>query len=263
MAVGLGSIWVVGTTGTGPPDCCTVVVQRIDPLSDRVVDVIGAGRGGGGDVWVDASGIWVEYLALEGDAVWVAHLDPETHELAARFKVPGEWSQTIFAAGSSIWVTALTTGTDGAFGGEGSTAQLDRIDPTSYLTETTNCADCGSWSFTQPGMAWVEVPGGVQRFDPESGEPFGEPVRLSADCCGPILSDGSGGVWTFDLNGRGTGRAAWHIDADGAIVGFVDLSRRADAIDWGGQAYAFDPTTNAIWVVHYRDSVSRIELSHG
>jgi hypothetical protein len=31
--------------------------------------------------------------------------------------------------------------------------------------------------------------------------------------------------------------------------------------DWSGVDSAFDPVTGSLWVVHYRDSMSRIEVS--
>jgi hypothetical protein len=76
------------------------------------------------------------------------------------------------------------------------------------------------------------------------------------------LGDGVGGVWATDVEGGTSGRSVWHLDAAGAIDAMGPIP--AEGSDrWRGVAYAFDPATNAIWVVHYRNSVSRIELSSG
>ena len=63
-----------------------------------------------------------------------------------------------------------------------------------------------------------------------------------------------------DLLAAGTGRTVWHVDAAGAMDAFVSVGSGTAAADWEGQAYAFDPATNSVWAVHYRNSVSRIQI---
>jgi dipeptidyl aminopeptidase/acylaminoacyl peptidase len=266
LAVGAGSVWISGTrSGPDGPDPDSfgegrVVLTRIDPTSNDVADVLDLGPGNSADVWVDDTGIWVLLFTPKGNELEVLHADLLSHRVLERFRVPGEWSQVIFAAGGSVWVSALVTGTDGAFGGRGSQAYLDRIDPSTYAVERTACSDC-NWLFPQPAGSWLKVEGGVQRFDPLTGQLAGEPVKLSEDCCGgPFVSDGEGGVWVSDLRVDSEGRTLWHVNSVGLVDAGIDIESGAEAESMGGVAYGFDPVTQTIWIVHYRDSVARIEI---
>jgi hypothetical protein len=49
------------------------------------------------------------------------------------------------------------------------------------------------------------------------------------------------------------------VTTAGITDAFAPIDPR-DEEAWGGVADAFEPTTQTIWVVHYRDAVSRIEL---
>jgi len=254
MAVGQGSVWVLGNVGGGR-DCCTAIVQQIDPRTNQVVAVIEFGPGIVGDVWVDDTGIWVVYLTPEGTGLEVAHADLSTHDLIARFPVPGEWSQTIFGAAGSIWVTALMPGDDGSFGGPGSQSYMDRIDPVKHAVERIICHNCEG-AFSGAGAPWVRVEGGVQKFDPSTGKLAGDLIEISRNCCTrPFVGDGVGGVWVAN------DRRLWHVNSDGVIDASGEIPGDEEAEAWTGVAYAFDPETQTIWVVHYRDSVSRIQVS--
>jgi hypothetical protein len=60
--------------------------------------------------------------------------------------------------------------------------------------------------------------------------------------------------------GSGLERSIWHIDASGAVVARGTIEDQGVFEQMLGQSYAFDPETQTIWVQHYEDSVSRIEL---
>jgi hypothetical protein len=271
LAVGEGAVWVMGVRPS-EDSCCSVVVSRIDPETNSVTDRIDlAPDGGEGDIWVDGSGIWAVYASEAtaddiGQELTVVHVDPTTSEILARFRVPGEWSQTIFAADGSIWVTALVPGSDGSYGGSGGQTLFDRIDPPTHAVTMTSCTDClySDVALSWPAFPWASLDGGVQRLDPITGRPLGSRVLLSSDCCGtgPFLADGRGGAWVTDVEGGTTGRSVWHLDAAGVIDAIGPIPAEGSDL-WQGVAYAFDPATNAIWVVHYRNSVSRIQLSSG
>jgi hypothetical protein len=49
------------------------------------------------------------------------------------------------------------------------------------------------------------------------------------------------------------------VSADGHLVAIGPIDREDPA--WEGVAYTFDPETLTIWVAHYRDAVSRIEIA--
>jgi len=109
---------------------------------------------------------------------------------------------------------------------------------------------------------WIRDPAGVLRLDPITGEPVGEAIPPTPGCCGgPFVPDGAGGVWVGSrlTDEGGEAPALWHIDASGVVVaqGSIDPAER-DA--WVGVAHAYDQSTNTIWIVHYQDSVSRVQL---
>lgn len=266
IATGQGSVWVTGSVRSSDGDrtdgCCDVIVQQIDPATDEMIDVVVVAPGNEGDVWVDDTGIWVVYFAGETrDELEVAHIDLVTHQVLARVRVPGTWSQTIFGAGGYVWTTALVPGTDDAYFGRGAYAYLTRIDPVSHDVRPVEDPN-QSWAFAGPGIPWVEDEGGIRRFDPQLGMLVGGVIAFppGSDCCWPLLSDGRGGAWVVYADGPVEERGLWHVDADGVLDGSGKIGSRDSADTWGGVAEGFDPITQTIWIVHSRDSVTRIEL---
>lgn len=260
MAVGLGSVWVTGDIASG--GCCTAIVQQIDPATNKVVDVIDLGPGFDADVWVDDTGIWVLKFDGNHERLEVVRVEPGSHEVVAHVSVPGEWSQTVFGAGGFIWVTSLVSGEGGSFFARGGYAYLTRIDPGTFEATPTRMEDEEAWGFVGPGIPWVRVEGGIQRFDPASGGLSGDVAAVSSsatDCCSLLVSDGAGGAWAASADRGAEERGLWHVNRDGVIDAFGEIGREeVDA--WGGVAKAFDPSTQTIWVVHYQDTVSRIDL---
>jgi TolB protein len=253
MALGLGRVWVVGSvwaSGTGH-----AVVEEIDPATNAVVDSIDVGVGHGADVWADESGIWA-LVQEAGGRHRVVRVDPLTHEIVATGDVPAVWSQTIFAAGGWIWVFG-----DDAAGREGiAPGTVYRIDPgTAQVVEQTEVGATMWVPATASEATWIRVEGGVQRFDPTSGGLVGAPIQPDVGCCTlPFVADGAGGVWVASSADAGGPPWLRHVTADGDVdaTGTIDRSDPA----WQGVAYVFDPSTSTIWVVHYRDAVSRIEI---
>jgi hypothetical protein len=60
-------------------------------------------------------------------------------------------------------------------------------------------------------------------------------------------------VWVLDPSGKGPG--AWHVDRDG-VIDAVDPTGFGPKVD--GNASAFDPGSDAVWVVHYDGTVTRV-----
>jgi hypothetical protein len=267
IAIGRGSVWVLGDTRVN--GTATLMVQRIDPSTNAVEDVFELGPGlGPGDVWVDETGIWAVGFGSAPNTLQVAHADADTGELLASFRVPGEWSQTIFSAGGSVWVPALVTGGGDAFYGPKGEAYLDRIDPATGSVEVAATVKY-SWSFATPGGSpWLKVHEGIQRFDfataTLSGEPVPIPIGVSepaSSCCiGPFVADGAAGAWIANLRGPTETRGIWHVNDRGEIDRFARIDDAQTRFALGGVADGFDPATNSFWVVQYEDTVSRIEM---
>jgi hypothetical protein len=51
-----------------------------------------------------------------------------------------------------------------------------------------------------------------------------------------------------------------HIDASGVVDRQIDTPQNVRDV-LAGVAFTFDPATGALWIVHYKDSVSRIDLA--
>jgi hypothetical protein len=249
IATGAGSAWVVGSAGGG------VVLTQIDPARNAVVDTIRLGSRFEADVWADASGIWVLNFASGEGSMEVVRVDPATHAVVARIPVPATWSQVIFASGGSIWVQGTSPGAKGGV----KVNTLYRIDPSSNeLVDTIDIGQQSGFGFAadQSGV-WAAVPGGVQRFDTTTGSFVESVIEIHALA---MTSDGSAGAWIRVGPDMTHTTAFLHMGASGVIDRQVDVPPGLDQAV-AGTAYAFDPSTGALWVVHYKDSVSRVDLA--
>jgi TolB protein len=254
IAVGLGRVWIVGsmwTSGTGHG-----VLQAIDAATNTVVREIDLGVGDGADVWVGEDGVWA-LVHGPGREHRIVRIDPATYEILATGDVPAVWSQTVFSAGGWIWVFG-----DDAAGREGiAPGTVYRIDPvTAQVLEQIELAETIWVPSTASEATWIRVEGGVQRFDPIAGALVGDPIAPDVGCCTlPFVADGSGGVWAASSADSGGPPSLRHVSADGHLVAIGPIDREDPA--WEGVAYTFDPETLTIWVAHYRDAVSRIEIA--
>ena len=134
-----------------------------------------------------------------------------------------------------------------------------RIDPSSGAVST----------ITLPGYSWKPVVDGdtvwlladtdVVRLDASTGT-LDQPIDASAVCCtGSFVGDGAGGIWVSGVYDRHQATishisSAGEVDAVGSIPG-------GQVEDWSGVDSTFDPATSSLWIVHYQDSVSRIQLT--
>lgn len=259
MTVADGSVWVVGSIGAGPT-CCTAFVTRIDPSTDAVIDEIEVPGQVlfGADVWVDGSSVYVLSFVEGGTSLELAKVDVATHAIEWRVPVPGQWSQTVFFAGGSVWVLGTHPDAHGPI----EVDMLYRLDPaTGALLGQIAFRTSIYIPVLQADTIWFRTEDGAQRFDATSAEFIGEPVQPAPGCCtGAFVSDGADGVWVMSSPGAGVERSIWHIDASGRVVASGTIEDRQAFQDMQGQSHAFDPVTQTIWVQHYEDSVSRVEI---
>lgn len=259
MTVADGSVWVVGSIGAGPT-CCTAFVTRIDPSTDAVSDEIEVPGQVlfGADVWVDGSSMYVLSFVEGGTSLELAKVDVATHAIEWRVPVPGQWSQTVFVAGGSVWVLGTHPDAHGPI----EVDMLYRLDPASgALVDQIPFRTAIYIPVLQADTIWFRTEDGAQRLDATSAEFIGEPVQPAPGCCtGAFVSDGADGVWVMSSPGAGVERSIWHIDSSGNVVVSGTIDDRQAFQDMEGQSYAFDPVTQTIWVQHYGDSVSRVEI---
>jgi hypothetical protein len=261
ITVANGSVWVVGEVGGGKT-CCHAFVTRIDASTNEVTDEIElpGGQDFGNDVWVDGDAMYVLMFVDGASSLELAKVEIEGHTTVWRVPIPGQWSQTVFVAGGSVWVL----GTHPDAHGPVEVDMLYRLDPgTGALIDQVPLPFASSAYIPSvaPETVWFRTNEGTQRFDASSGSLAGEPVSPGPGCCGgPFAPDGSGGVWVVSSAGADVDRSIWHIDGSGSIVASGTIPDRADFENMQGQSYAFDPLTQTIWVQHYEDSISRVEI---
>lgn len=259
LTIAGGSVWTLGAASRDG-GCCDGIVTRIDPATNAMVDELTVPGITDGDLWVDGDAVYVLGFAAEGGGLDLAKVDATTHEIAWRVTVPGQWSQTVFAAGGSVWV--LGTAPDAR--GPVEVTTWYRFDPaTGALLDELQLPQSMYIPAVHEDTIWYRTADGAQRLDATSGELVGEPVQPGPGCCvGPFVSDGAGGVWVVSSPGAGIERSIWHIDASGAVVASGTIADKETFERMLGQSYAFDPETQTIWVQHYEDSVTRIEIAH-
>lgn len=261
ITVANGIVWVVGEVGAGQM-CCHAFVTRIDAPTNQVIDEIElpGDQDFGNDVWVDGEALYVLMFAEGGGSLDLAKVDIENHAMVWRVPIPGQWSQTVFVSGGSVWVLGTHPDAHGPI----EVDTLYRLDPgTGAIVDQVRLPSAvfAYIPSVAPETVWFLTNDGIQRFDTASAGLVGDPIEPGQGCCGgPFVSDGAGGVWVVSSAGADTDRSIWHIDASGAVDASGTIPSREDFENMQGQSYAFDPATQTIWVQHYEDSVSRVEI---
>jgi dipeptidyl aminopeptidase/acylaminoacyl peptidase len=259
LTVANGSVWTLGATQRAEGGCCDGVVSKIDPATNSTVDELVLPGITDGDLWVDEDAVYVLGFAAEGPGLDLARLSTTTHEVAWRVEVPGQWSQTVFVAGGSVWV--LGTAPD-AHGPVEVTTWYRFDQETGELLAELGLQQSQYIPAVHQDTVWYRTEDGAQLFDTTSGELVGGPVQPGPGCCiGPFVSDGAGGVWVVSSPGAGIERSIWHIDPSGSVVASGTIEDKDTFDQMAGQSYGFDLDTQTIWVQHYGDSVTRIEIA--
>jgi hypothetical protein len=258
LTVASGSVWTLGSA-RADGGCCDGVVTRIDPATNAIVDELTVPGLSSGDLWVDGDTVYVLGFAAEGDGLDLASVDATTNEIAWRTQVPGQWSQTVFVAGGSVWVLGTAPDAHGPV----EVTTWYRFDPaTGALLDELELPPSEYIPAVHADTVWYRTADGMQLLDVAFGQLVGDVVRPGPGCCtGPVVSDGTGGVWVVSSPGADHERSIWHIDASGTIVASGAIEDKATYEQMLGQSYAFDPATQTIWVQHYEDSIARVEIT--
>jgi hypothetical protein len=188
--------------------------------------------------------------------MWLYHLAVATHELLSRTSIPANWSNNVSGAGGWIWVLGNTDDSDGAPPGT-----LFRIDPTTGdIQDRFDPEPHHSFFLTVSGdRLWFFNSDGLHALDGSNGTEIAGPLPLPEQCCSGLVADGSGGVWVISGTGSETTRkGVWHVSSDG-VVDQHSAETPGDLAD--GIAVTFDPTTMSVWIVHYQDTVSRLQVT--
>jgi hypothetical protein len=259
LTVANGSVWTLGATQRAEGGCCDGVVSRIDPATNAIVDELVLPGITDGDLWVDGDAVYVLGFAAEGPGLDLAKVHATTHEVAWRVRVPGQWSQTVFSAGGSVWVLGTAPDAHGPV----EVTTWYRLDPaTGALLDVLQLPASQYIPAVHEDTVWYRTADGAQLFDTTSGELVGGPVQPGPGCCiGPFVSDGAGGVWVVSSPGADVERSIWHIDASGTVVASGTIEDKETFEQISGQSYGFDPETQTLWAQHYEDSVTRIEIA--
>ena len=238
-----GDVWVAGGGSSRN-------LVRIDPLSNRVVQELSVPGDFLGDVAVDERGVWVS--VIKRDAIDVVRLNRDSGEEEARYSFDGFWAREILAVEGTLWLHERLT--HGAVVGN---SVLRRIDPDSGEILATVPLHGGATMVAEgDGFIWVPTwtsEGGnlLLRIDPQSGAV----ITMPSDNMEFVIAPGEGGIWGVARKGQDL------FSERSGIVRFDPVTGRVDAgvgVDGGPIALAVAP--GSVWVVHYKEGVTRIDL---
>jgi TolB protein len=267
IAVGAGSVWVVGTVEGGGD-----IVSRIDPRTEKVVATITLeARHYGGPIAADADAVWV------ADVVWtdtaegrdptrsLLRIDPRTNEIVAAIPVEDRYADDIVLGEGGVWLVEEEGG------------DVVRLDPMTNQIVATIPAEAWSGLVVGAGAVWVDnrPPGlGPKEYsndprllvgiDPETNQVVGEAIPLEGGRPDPLeaastpIGADQDGVW---LLGSDPNDEHVMISRLNLVTGEVDASIALPRHE--SQIYAtdavFDGGSDAIWVA-YGDAITRVSL---
>jgi hypothetical protein len=244
MELANGSLWMVGGGGgTG--------LIRIDAATNLVTGEFAVGARFPADVAIDERGIWVTVFVREG--IDLVRFDPVTGAEEARIPLESEYAREVIAIDGTIWVHEHET-----HGSVVGNSVLTRVDPETERVVTSVPLGSPSTSVTEGnGFIWVatwtsEEGNVLGRLDPHTNDL----VRIPSQNLEFVIDVGEGGIWGVardgpDLFGKRTGVARFD-----PIANRVDAT--SGALDGGPIALAVAP--ESVWVAHYEEGVTRVEL---
>jgi hypothetical protein len=249
LAFGDGSVWVVGAA-RGPQ----AILQRVDPQTDEVIATTPLGDGQiGADVSVDTTGVWVA-IGLSGSShAEVVRVDPSTNQIEARIALKADYVRHIVAADGGVLVEESEW-----YGNQGPCGFMTAIDPSSNTIITrvpvgTACSTSRLWVWND--QIWATVEGGFVRMDPRTAEPTGPttPYPRVYGLRGFVASAGDLIWWSEYPGGNG-------VRPDD-LASFDPVAGVMQEYDVQTVGIAGAASSDAIWVLNYDGSVTRIDLA--
>lgn len=252
LASGDGSIWVIGANGSG------AVLQRVDPGSDQVVATISLGGRFGADVSVDTSGVWA---AVAGDHhAEVVRVDPATNQIQARIQLQSNYVRTIVAAGGDVLVEEYEW-----TNGNGPCGFVTAIDPsTNTVVGRTpvapDCSTSGLWVWG--AQIWATTPSGFVRMDPTTARPIGATTPYPTYGPRGFVAPGADMIWYAAYPGGGGNLPDTLAGFDPTTGVSQEYDVKTGEVGKTG-AITASAAPDAIWMLNYDGSVTRINLSLG
>jgi hypothetical protein len=249
MDVGGGDVWVAG----GGADARLI---RIDATTDAVdLDIQVQGRFLG-DVAVDEHGVWVSVFVRDGDgegeAIDLVRLDPVTGSEETRIPMESSYAREVLAVEGTIWVHERRTHGP-VVGG----SVLTRVDPDTGQIVTSVRLPTQAWIVTEGnGFIWAPVYDDEEnnvlaRLDPRTNEL----TTFPSENLEFQIAVGEGGIWGVARRGEDL------FGPRSGIVRYEPVSGRVDAsVPIDGSPIALTVAPGSVWVIHYQEGVTRIEL---
>ena len=265
VAVGFGGVWVEGSVCDEDKEPGRLV--RIDPETNEVAATV-ALPGHSADIASGEGGIWVSVgFGTNAGEPWKGELlriDPDTNTIDARVPIEGNPRDVVVGEGS-VWVLTMAS----RDGGSSSNMFVHRIDPVAerVVGAIPDALSVGVGEGAVWVSAWIgEWETGLRKVDASTLETidtierdfrafYGEHNTLGTF---PV---GEGGLWFWAFPDRSASSAQGH----GRIYRLNSVTLEEDASvapdphrDWIDAA--LDPETHTLWISHYRDFVTRIDM---
>jgi DNA-binding beta-propeller fold protein YncE len=247
MEVADGTLWVAGSGGP-------IGLIRIDTATNQVTGEFPVGGRFPADVAVDDYGVWVSVFVRDGDqqAMELLRVDPVTGLDEARIPLESEYAREVLAVDGAIWVHEHLT-----HGSVVGASILTRIDPKTEQIVASVPVGSPATLVTQGdryiwASTWRADAGHLlARLDPHTNEL----TKIPSENLEFVISVGEGGIW-------GVARRGEDLFAErGGIVRFDPVTNHVDAgVALEGSPIAIAVAPGSVWVVHYEQGVTRIEL---
>jgi hypothetical protein len=247
MEVADGDLWVGGGGASRR-------VVRIDGDTNAVIQEIPVEGGFLGDLALDEHGLWVSVFGRgeEGQRIHMVRLDPATGEEEIRVPMESEYAREVLTVVGTVWLHERET-RGSVVGG----SILTRVDPaTGQVLESVPLGTSATVVVEGDGYIWA--PGWTRadgnlllRLNPRTGDV----VTYPSDSLEYWIGVGEGGVWGVARRGQDL------FNGRGGVVRFDPVTGRVDAgvgIEAGTIALTVAP--GSVWVVHYEEGVTRVEL---
>lgn len=237
MEVADDSLWIAGYLEDGSQGG----LVRIDTDTNELVEVLPLGGQSAGDVAVDEHGIWVTLFTEP--SMELIRLHPESLAENLRTNLGVDWAQDLLSVQGHVWIVRSKNRIIEVDTLTGQTVQEVHIPYGLSTTGTSDAIWTTSWRASEGNL--------LIRIDPVTGTldefPSG---HLDA-----FAEAGAGGLWG---RGRGLSQGSRGV----GIVRFnLDTLRIDASVELGGR----DPidlavAPGSVWVIHYQEGVTRIEL---